>query len=169
MSSTIERQNNMLREEMNYLSDSIDSMLGFSIGARYPVKRPVIVSGGSTTNNHISISGSQIGVLNTGNIDSLNQSISHLYTASLKDLADNIRNFSQAVIGDTKLTNEQKSEVIEELDFVTKELFKKPENRKANIIRMLVNKISSVTQFAASALTIWQILQPLLEKYLGVK
>lgn len=169
LQNTLERQNNVLREEMNFLSDSIDSMFGIRTGARYPIKRPVLVAGGNTTHNHISISGGQIGVLNTGNIQSLNQTISNLYTASATDLANNIRDFSRAIIKDEKLNDGQKSEVIEGLDFVAKELFKKPENRKLSILKILIGKISDVTQFTANALTIWQILQPLLEKYLALK
>lgn len=168
MQQTIERNVQMLREEMNHSMDSIDSMFGVRVGARYPVKRSVIVAGGTTTNNHISISGGQIGVINTGDIQSLNQNISNLYAASATDLANNVKNFSQAVIKDEKLNNGQKAEIIEGLDFVTKEVFKKPEHRKTNIVKLLIEKISSTTQFAANALTIWQILLPLLEKYLGL-
>ena len=48
MQQTIERNVQMLREEMNYAMDGIDSMFGISVGARYPTKRPVLVSGGAT-------------------------------------------------------------------------------------------------------------------------
>lgn len=97
MQQTIERNVQMLREEMNHSMDSIDAMFGVRVGARYPVKRPLVVAGGATTNTHISISGGQIGVLNTGDIQSLNQNISNLYAASATDLANNVKNFSKAI------------------------------------------------------------------------
>ncbi len=165
MQQTIQRNVDMLREEMNHSMDSIDSMFGISTGARYPVKRPVLVSGGTVNNNHIAITNSQVGVLNTGNIQNLNQTINNLYSVSQKDLADNIKNFSQAIISEAKLDDSQKSEVLESLDIITKELFQKPENRKKSVAKVLMGQIAGIAGFTADALAIWQVLYPMLQKF----
>lgn len=160
-----ERTVQMLREEMNHTMDSVDSMFGISGGARYPTKRPVLVSGGTINNNHIAISNSQIGVLNTGNIQNLNQTIDSLYSASQVELAENVKKFSEAILGEQNLSKEQQSEVLESLDVITKELFQKPESRRKTVIKTLMSGISGITEVAANSLTIWQILQPLLQKF----
>lgn len=153
----------MLKEEINFLQDSIDSMFGIRTGARYPTKRPVLVSGGTV--NHITISNSQIGILNAGNIQNLNQTIDSLYSASQKELADTVKTFSQMILSEKELTDDQKNQVLESLDVITKELFQKPENRKKSVAQTLIEKISGITEFTANALTIWQILRPMLQKF----
>lgn len=164
MQQTLQRQNGMLQEDINYLSDSVDAMFGIRTGARYPIKQPVLVVGG-TTHNHISIENSQIASLNTGNIQTLNQTIDALYSVNQNILADNIQKFGQKIIGDKDLTGEQKNDVVESLDFLSKELFRKPEQRKKSIAKILIQKIASITQFSANALTVWHILQPLLQQH----
>lgn len=163
MQQTIEKNVQMLREEMNHSMDSIDSMFGIPTGARYPTKRPVLVS--SNTVNHIAINNSQVGVLNTGNIQNLNQTIDSLYSASQKDLAENIKKFSEVIIAEAKLNDAQKSEVLESLDIITKELFQKPESRKKSVVKVLMGQIAGITGFAADALAVWQVLHPMLQKF----
>lgn len=162
---TINRQNEMLREEINYIQDSVDAMFGIRIGARYPTKRPVMVSGGTVNNNHIAINNSQIGILNTGSIHSLNQVIDSLYSTSQKELADTLKKFTETVLAETSLEIEKKSEVLESLDIITKELYQKPENRKKSVVKNLMIGISNMVEVAANSLTVWQVLCPLLQKF----
>ena len=165
LQQTINKQNEALREEINFIQDSVDSMFGIHSGARYPTKRPVLVSGNTVNNNHISINNSQVGVVNTGNIQNLNQTIDSLYSASQKDLADNIKKFSEAIIAETKINDTQKGEVLESLDIITKELFQKPESRKKSVVKVLMGQIAGVAGFTADALAIWQVLYPMLQKF----
>lgn len=165
LQQTISQQGEALKEEMNFLQDSIDSMFGFSAGARYPVKRPVIISGGTVNNSHISINNSQIGLLNTGNINNLNQTIDSLYLASQKELADNIKNFSETILKEDVLSDIQKNEVLESLDVITKELFQKSENRKKTLVNKLFEQIFPIIGLTADSLAIWQVLQPLLRAF----
>ncbi len=160
-----QRNIQMLREEINYSMDGIDSMFGISVGPRYPTKRPVLVSGGTVNNNHIAISNSQVGVLNTGNIQNLNQTIDSLYSASEVELAENVKKFSEAILSEQSITKEEQSEVLESLDVITKEMFQKPESRRKTVIKRLMSNISSVTGVAANSLAIWEILMPLLQKF----
>jgi hypothetical protein len=108
MQQTIERNVQMLREEMNYTMDHVNSMFGLTGGPRYPTKRPVLMSGNIVNQNHIAINNSQIGVLNTGNIQNLNQTIDSLCAASQKDLAENTKKFSEAVLDASELQQDQK-------------------------------------------------------------
>ena len=160
-----ERNIQMLREEQNHTMDRIGSMFGVNIGGRYPTKRPVFVSGGTINNNHIAISNSQIGVLNTGNIQNLNQTIDSLYSASEVKLAENIKKFSEAILSEQNLSKEQQSEILESLDVITKELFQKSKNRKKTVVKTLMTAISSTVELTANSMTIWQVLLPLLQKF----
>jgi len=165
MQQTIERNVQMLREEQNHLMDSISSSFGINVGARYPTKQPVFVSGSTVNNNHIAINNSQIGVLNTGNIQNLNQTIDSLYSSSQTELAENVKKFSEAILNEQSITKEQQSEVLESLDLITKELFQKPESRRKAVVKTLMSGISEITELAANSLTIWQVLYPLLQKF----
>jgi hypothetical protein len=166
MQQTTDRIDEALKEEKNYLHDSIDyTIFGFRAGPRYPTKRPVLLSGGTVNHNHIAINNSQVGVLNTGNIKNLNQTIDSLYAASQKELAENIRKFSNAILADENLTDDQKTQVLESLDFITKELFQKSENRKRTIVSTLFGVISKAVELTANTLVVWQALYPMLQKF----
>lgn len=165
MQQTNERAIQLLREEVNHTMDHVNSMFGLTGGPRYPTKRPVIVSGGTVNNNHIAINNSQIGVLNTGSIHNLNQVIDSLHSASQKELAETLKKFTEAVISESTLKQEQKGEVLESLDIITKELYQKPENRKKSVTKTLMAGISGTVELTANSLTIWQVLQPLLQKF----
>lgn len=166
MQQTTDRIDEALKEEINYLHDSIDyTIFGFRAGPRYPTKRPVLLSGGTVNHNHIAINNSQVGVLNTGNIKNLNQTIDSLYAASQKELAENIRKFSNAILADENLTDDQKTQVLESLDFITKELFQKSENRKRTIVSTLFGVISKAVELTANTLVVWQALYPMLESF----
>jgi len=165
MQQTIERNVQMLREEVNHTMDHVNSMFGLSGGARYPTKRPVLVSGGMVNNNHITINNSQIGILNTGNIQNLNQTIDSLYSASQDELAKAVKDFSEAILKEVALTNDQQTEILESLDVITKELFQKPESRKKSVVKSLMIRIAGLVDVSANSLTIWQILHPLLQKF----
>lgn len=165
MQQTNERAIQLLREEQNHTMDHIGAMFGVNIGARYPTKRPVVVSGGTVNNNHIAINNSQIGILNTGSIHNLNQVIDSLHSASQRELAEALKKFTEAVLNESVLEKEQKSEVLESLDIIAKELYQKPENRKKSVVKTLIAGISGTVELAANSLTVWKVLEPLLQKF----
>jgi hypothetical protein len=165
MQQTNERAIQLLREEMNHTMDHVNSMFGIAGGPRYPTKRPVIVSGGTVNNNHIAINNSQIGILNTGSIHNLNQVIDSLHSASQKELADALKKFTETVISESELKQEQRGEVLESLDIITKELYQKPENRKKSVAKTLLAGISKTVELAANSAALWQVLHPLLQKF----
>ena len=103
--------------------------------------------------------------MNTGNIQNLNQTIDNLYSASQRDIADKVKTFSVTVLGDENLNDGQKTQILESLDSVTKELFQKPETRKKSVANILLAGISSTVEFAANSLVIWQALCPLLKAF----
>ena len=63
-----------LAGEINYLSDFIDETVGIPTYARMPKPKPV-VDGKKITHNHINVDRSVIGTINTGTINSLNQTL----------------------------------------------------------------------------------------------
>lgn len=161
----IARNVEMLREEMNHTMDHVDAMFGIPLGPRYPTKRPVIVSGGTVNNNRIAISNSQIGILNTGNINSLNQTIGALYSSSQQDLAQKIKVFSESVLKDESFGDDQRKVILESLDTVTKELLQEQGSRKGSVAKLLLKSISETVQFGANSATLWQALSPLLAAF----
>lgn len=163
---TLAISNQELKEQINYYSDQMDAMFGISRNTpRYPTRAPVVVSGGTIYNNHIAINNSQVGLINTGNIENLNQTIDSLYTASQKELADSVKNFSDVVLNEVTLTKDQKDEIFEGLDFITREVLELPERRKKTVVKTLMSSISSIAGFSANSLAIWQVLHPLLQKF----
>jgi hypothetical protein len=154
------------REEMNHIDDEIYNMFGVSNG-KYPTKQPVFVSK-PITNNHIIIKENQIGILNTGHINNINQNIDNLIGNSASDLANKIKDFIQTVVDETSFSNEQKNEILENLEFISSELLQTKEKRKTSIIYTLLSKTNSIVNTSASIYTLWQALEILVNKFISV-
>ena len=73
-------QNEQLEREMDFLTDHMEFTAGLPSGVlpRYPKRQTKIIQGGTVTLNNIHVSDSNIGVLNTGNLEMVDSAITVL-------------------------------------------------------------------------------------------
>jgi hypothetical protein len=91
------QQQEMHEREMNYLTDEMESLVGMhGILPRYPERRRIIQTGGVILNN-IHVSNSEIGVLNTGTIHSMDATVTIMKTEGNQLLANVLATLSEAV------------------------------------------------------------------------
>ena len=80
---------------LNYLSDEIDDSLGLApSGPRFPPRKTIHVGGINLHN--LKVDNSTIGVLNTGNIESVDVSVTSLQQSGNVQLADAIKELTIA-------------------------------------------------------------------------
>lgn len=163
--------NNLAQQEfsarfINYLMDTMDSMVGVhGVTPRIELGARPIVHTGEMKLNNIQVSGSTIGVLNTGTIQNLDNKITTL--GQENDAATMaVKNLSNAVIQSKDLSDEQKKQVIEFLDSITDEILAPKNNRKPTVakalwenLRGILSKVSSLSKFLKD---LEKILRPML-------
>jgi hypothetical protein len=111
--NTAVRQQEMNERIINYPTDQMESIVGLpGISPRFPERRAIIHTGGVTLNN-IRVSHSEVGVLNTGNIQSVDATVTVLKTEGNAALAAAVTRLSEAVIKSAEITNNQKDQILE--------------------------------------------------------
>lgn len=164
---TMEIQNRLLKEEMNYITDQIESTVGLhGILPRHQISQPLFHQGPLTFNN-IKVDRSTIGAINTGELENIDINITHINKTGSKELVEALKEFTQAVIEEIKLNESQKNQIIEQLSFLTSQINTPKDNRKISIIKMVLLTIKNSITTLAGLTSLWEKLYPLLQKNLS--
>lgn len=150
---------------INFLMDTMDSLVGVhGVTPRIELDARPIVHTGEMKLNNIQVSGSTIGVLNTGTIQNLDNKLTALGQENVATTA--IKNLSNAVIESKDLSDEQKKQIIELLDSITDEILAPRNNRRATVAKALWNNLreilSEVSSLSKSLGELGNILRPML-------
>jgi len=166
LQQAIKIRNDMLAEEMNYLTEQMETTVGlYGILPRYKITQPVVHQGDLTFNN-IRVDKSIIGTINTGNIQSIDMTMSNIKISGDEQLAKAIGEFTQAVINETKVSMETRNQILEQLSFLTSQYELPKEKRKPTIIKNVLSAIKDTISTIADLVTIWSVLEPLLTNIL---
>ena len=147
---------------LNYLHDEMAATVGvLPIGARFPPRpRPLILSG--VKMNNINVSNSVVGTINTGTIGVIDQSISALAHTGATDLAQAVKELSEAILRSGDLTSNQKNEVVEGLSVVAEEAAAPQERRRNAVARAIIQNAEKITSLANDITDVCQKWWPVL-------
>lgn len=149
-----------LIDQLNYNSAKLDADLGLGISSPKMANfRPQPPSGTLFLNN-ISIDRSTIGIINTGTIQSLDNALTIINDQHQVQLADNLKNFTEAVIQSNELAEEIRQEVIEELSFIADQITESKQERKSATAKTILKHIPTLLQAASSLMALWKQLEP---------
>ena len=151
-----------LEREMNYLHDQIYFISGLpSIGPRFPPKpQPIQITGAKL--NNINISNSVVGTINTGYLNSVDQTITALNGLGESSIAEAIKELTEATIKSNDLGTNQKNELIEILGVLASEAATPSEERKRVITKNLLERGIQLTKLANDITEITQKWWPVL-------
>lgn len=156
-------QQRILAALINHQLDSIDEAVGIPSYSRIRMPQPVVHTG-NTTVNQLNIDRSVVGVLNTGTVQNLNATVSAIQNVD-PDLTTELKKFVETVSVNTEVTQEAKKEIIEQLSFLSTQLFTAKEKRNPSVIKTVFGAIGLIISSANSLLGLWEKLRPMLEKY----
>jgi hypothetical protein len=134
---------------LNYLSDEIAFSVGMpSLGGPRFQPRPKPVHVGDVRLNNISVNNSVVGTVNTGSIGSLDQSISALVQLNEPQVAQAFKGLSEAILESGDLTRNQRNELIEALNAISREAATPPETRQNTVALSLLERAEKITSMA---------------------
>ncbi len=144
LQQAIQLQSARYLQEINYLTDSIESITGLP-GAlpRYEIPQP-ITNQGSLTFNNINVDRSVIGSINTGKVRQIDVTISEIKNSGNEELTKAIKEFIEAVISEAKLNDEIKNQIIELISFLTKQSLLPKEKRQNSVVKALLSNIGNL-------------------------
>jgi hypothetical protein len=145
--------------------------LHIAMGGILPLKQMMIPqppNAPTYLSQQIKVSESNIGVVNTGTLSSLETSIQVIQNRGDKELANAVTKLTEAVVNSTEINNELKRETAEQLDFLLTEAFASKEKQRKDLARRTMSDISQSIGTIAGLLTIWSTVQPLLQACFGM-
>jgi hypothetical protein len=162
----IARQNEMHEREINYLSDYMDSIVGVSAGApRFPERKSVHVGGVSL--NNIRVDNSTIGVINTGNMETVDLSVSALAQEGQADLAAALTNLTNAVLSNNDIHIDIKNQIVEILSIISSEATAPPEKRRNSVAETLLSHLERLLRLSNQLGEVWERWGPTIRAAFG--
>ncbi|CAD7778527.1 hypothetical protein BLFGPEAP_02013 [Candidatus Methanoperedenaceae archaeon GB50] len=134
---------------LNYLTAEIEAVGGLPrLFPRYKVSSPVYYKGDLILNN-INIQNSNVGVINTGNVESIDVSLTFLKEQGNEEIAELIKILTKEIIKNKDIVENQKNEILEQLAFITEQLSIPKEQRKTSILKTIFATIfTSISGFS---------------------
>ena len=146
-------------QQINFLLGQMEATTGlYGLFPKYqiPDAPPIINQQGDITFNNINVEKSVIGSINTGNIGQIDVALSNIKNGGDEELANNIKEFTEAVLASTELTIEMKNEIIEQLSFLSGQATVPKESQKGSIIKAMLSTIGKAIQHIPSLLTLFE-------------
>ena len=144
------REMEMLERQSNFLIGQMEAISGvYGVVPRYPERRMTIQSGAVTLNN-IHVTNSEIGVLNTGAVQTIDSTLTILKSEGNIALATALQALSEAVIKADDLTNTQKNDTLELIGTMSEEAVIPKAKRKLAVIKAMLSQTASTLTGVAS-------------------
>lgn len=160
-------ENEQLERQLNYLADEMEFAIGLpGMLPRYPKRQVRILQADKIVLNNIRVSESNIGVLNTGNLEIVDSAITVLkQDTTTREISDAVSKLANAIAKSNELSPEKKNEALEILGVIASEATIPKERRKNNVIRTLLSAFPTAIQTAASVIQIWQTVEPIIKTF----
>ena len=162
----LDKQNEMLEREINYLTASMESSAGLpSFLPRYPERK--IIKTGEVTLNNIKINNSTLGVLNTGSIESIDLAITSLNKSGDMEISNALKKLSEEIIKQTEVEEGIKNQLFELLSVISIEATAPKEKKRKSVLKPLIIEFSTIIGGIPGLVKIWEEVQPIVEKILN--
>lgn len=126
---------------------------------------------GSKDKVEIHVYNSTVGVLNAGeiaNVEAMSINISALSKAGHTEVAQGLRTLAEAVIASAQLASEQRAEILESLEELSRQAALPPEERmKPGALKALISGVATTIGAAGGAAEVWSTWGEAIRRFFG--
>lgn len=152
---------------VNFLTSQIESATGiYGVAPRFEL--PQAAFSGETVLNNIRFDHNTIGVVNTGTIQSLDLTMTAMRNQGHEGLVEAIQRLTQAVLDDAESSKELKEDILEQLDFLSREALKPESERSKSVVKAVFGGLERTITLAASLIGIWAQCGPVIRQAMGL-
>jgi len=131
---------------------------------RIQIPRPApIIHSAPTTFHNIRIDRSIIGVINHSEVQQIDVNLTSLHNAGNDAAGDALKTLTEAALTEKALNDAQRSELIEQLAFLSSQAVRPPAERKTGIIKAVMGAVGRTTATIAGLLDLWLKAEPILK------
>jgi len=136
-------QNDALERQVNFLSDEMDYIVGLPrSGARFPERKTVTL--GNVTLHNINVNNSTVGVINSANVGTIDVAVTILKQSGDPQLAEALRNLSEAIIASNEIQTDAKNQALEILSVLSTEATAPKERRHNTVVAALTSRLQEL-------------------------
>lgn len=137
---------------INFLSGSMDSMIGLPVSPRFEIPSEPQTN---INQNYIMVDRSVIGAINTGTINTLNNSMNKIYNLVNPELANLLAQFTEAILKNQELKEELKQELIDNISFLSDQILTPQGRQNKTLITRTVDFIKDNISTLQNLMTMW--------------
>ena len=166
----------ILHNRLSWLASNLNLVeqdLYIGCGGLLPLKQMIVPQAPTAprySSQQIKVSESNIGVINTGTLFNLEMGMDVMQNRGdkdSKDLANAVKELTEAVINSTEINDQLKRETAEQLEFLVTEALASKEKQRKSLSRRVMDDISQSIGTVAGLLTIWNTVHVLLQSCFG--
>ncbi|HFD31733.1 MAG TPA: hypothetical protein ENJ28_03325 [Gammaproteobacteria bacterium] len=120
------------------------------------------------TLHNIKVSDSVVGLVNTGNVETIDVAMTNIQHAGNTEVADALKLITEGVLQNSELTSELKNEILQNLSFVSQQISAEPENRNQGVLKSVLSGIRDSVSTVSSLVDLWVKVEPLFRGVLGL-
>ena len=161
-----------LAAHINWLEHDIAVATGFIVPPNYIDLAPLPAIGNTVTFNHINITDSNVGVLNTGTFQRfgrLDVSIGMFADKGQRDLASALKRFSEEVLKQEQLAAETREEIAQHLEFLVAQAHADEKDRQKPLAKTVLRGMLDLLGGATSLTALWEKLGSALGAAIGIQ
>jgi hypothetical protein len=120
-----------------------------------------------TVLNNITVNRSVVGTINTGNVEKIDVSLTHLHHSGRDDAKDALKALTEAILGAT-MPEDQKGELIEQVAFLSEEAAADADKRRPALIKPVLGALTQAAGTVSAMAGAWQAAEPILRGIFGL-
>lgn len=157
MQSIIDRRLEDCERMVNYSAQQIEMAVGLpGLVPRFPErKRPTVINAGGVSMTSLNIDRSTIGLVNMGQIGTVDSAVGVLSTSGEVDAAKAFKQFTEALVRIQEVDAALKNQLIEMISLLAAEATVPPPQRRNSAMRALVAEIATVCSGVGGLATLY--------------
>jgi hypothetical protein len=153
-------------QQINLVADAFEAASGLpGLVPRMRVPTVQAVPIGNMNVNNINVDNSVIGVLNTGSIKTVDNSVTVLRQSGDEEMALAISKLTQSVIDSAHADNESKRQIVDLLSVIADEARKPQQERRRAVIPPLLTELATAFSGLAGLSHLWQQYAPMIQAF----
>ncbi len=150
---------------VNYLSAHMDSITGLpGLSPMINIPQPVVHQRAISFNN-IKVDNSIVGSINTAQVKQIDVTMDNIRTGGNKEIADNLKSFTQAVLESNEINAELRNELIEGISFISSQFAIQRDMRRPTVLKSVLKRIQEIVETAKTMSPLWLALLEQIKEY----
>lgn len=152
---------------LNHAAASMDSITG--LGHITPRMQVPDIPHGPVVLNNIQVDNSVVGSINTGNVHSIDVSVTVLKEAGNEQISEALKALAEVIANDKTMPANDKNQMLDQVAYLGEQAVAAAKDRRPGIVKATFASVAQGAGTVTAVATAWQAAAPLLKNYFGIE